>query len=172
MIAVGDRFPEGVFRVKDEDGSAREVATAELFGGRRVILVGVPGAFTSTCHNAHIPQFVTNAAALKARGADQIVVMAVNDHHVMRAWGTALGATGKIDFVADGDGDCARALSLAVDIPGMGTRMRRFSALIDDGVVKTLNFEPQGSRGIEATGAAVMLAQLGEVSRAAAASSA
>ena len=160
MIAVGDRLPEGKFRVKPEDGPIAEVATGELFAGQRVVLVGVPGAFTATCHNAHVPQFVENAAALKARGADRIVVVAVNDAYVMRAWQQALGAMGKIDFVADGDGDYARALGLLVPIPGMGMRLKRFSALVEDGVVKALNFEPQGAKGIASTGAAMMLAQL------------
>ena len=90
--------------------------TAQLFDGQTVVLVGVPGAFTSTCHNAHIPQFVANAAAFKAKGVDRIVVMAVNDHHVMKVWGESLGGTGKIDFVADGAGKYTRALGLEVDI--------------------------------------------------------
>jgi peroxiredoxin len=162
MIAVGDRLPEGTFRVKADDGSVRMVGTADLFAGQTTVLVGLPGAFTSTCHNAHVPQFVTNAAALKARGADRIVVLAVNDHHVMKAWAQSLGAAGKLDFVADGDGDYARALGLAVQMPGLGTRLKRFSALVEDGVVRTLNFEPEGLSGVAATGADVMLKQLGE----------
>jgi peroxiredoxin len=164
MIKVGDRLPEGTFRVKNDDGSAREVSTKELFDGQKVVLVGVPGAFTSTCHNAHIPQFVANEKAIKARGVDRIVVMAVNDHHVMKTWGESLEGSGKIDFVADGNGDYARALGLEVDMTkgGLGTRVRRFSALVDDGVVKTLNFEAQGATGIQATGAATILAQLAQ----------
>lgn len=160
MIKVGDRLPEGSFRVKAEDGTAAEVPTRQLFGGQTVVLVGVPGAFTSTCHNAHIPQFVANVATLKAKGVDRIVVLAVNDHHVMKAWGEALGGAGKIDFVADGDANYARALGLDVDIPGMGKRVKRFSALVKDGVVTTLNFEPDGGKGISATGAATMLEQV------------
>ena len=160
MIAVGDRMPEGIFRVKPDDGPVREISVSELFAGQRVVLVGVPGAFTSTCHNAHVPQFVENAAALRARGADRIVVLAVNDAFVMKAWQQALGALGKLDFMADGDGEYARALGLERTIPGMGRRLRRFSALIEDGVVKALNFEPEGARSISSTGAAMMLAQL------------
>jgi len=162
MIAVGDRLPEGSFRIKQDDGSPRTVTTRDLFAGQTTVLVGVPGAFTSTCHNAHIPQFVTNAAALKARGADRIVVLAVNDHHVMKAWAQSLDAAGKLDFVADGDGDYAKSLGLAVRMPGLGTRLKRFSALVEDGVVRTLNFEPEGLSGVAATGAEVMLKQLGE----------
>jgi glutaredoxin/glutathione-dependent peroxiredoxin len=160
MIAVGDRLPEGKFRVKPDDGPIGEVPTAELFAGQTVVLVGVPGAFTSTCHNAHIPQFVENAAALKARGADRIVVLAVNDAHVMRAWRQSLGAVGKLDFVADGDGAYAEALGLLVPMAGMGMRLKRFSALVENGVVKALNFEPAAGKGISSTGAAMMLAQL------------
>jgi peroxiredoxin len=162
MIAVGGPLPEGSFRVKQDDGSVRTVSTHDLFAGQTAVLVGVPGAFTSTCHNAHIPQFVTNAAALKARGADRIVVLAVNDHHVMKAWAQSIDAAGKLDFVADGEGDYARALGLTVQMPGLGTRLKRFSALVDGGVVKTLNFEPEGLSGVAATGAEVMLKQLGE----------
>jgi peroxiredoxin len=86
--------------------------------------------------------------------------MAVNDHHVMKMWGQSLGGEKKIDFVADGDAVYADAIGLAVKIPGMGTRVKRFSALVDDGVVKTLNFEPDGGKGIQVTGAETILAQL------------
>jgi peroxiredoxin len=162
MIKVGDRLPEGKVRVKQEDGTAAEISTADLFGGQTVVLVGVPGAFTSTCHASHIPQFVANADTLKAKGVDRIVVMAVNDHHVMKVWGEALGGVDRIDYVADGNGDYTRALGLEVDISagGLGKRCKRFSALIKDGVVQTLNFEPDGSKGIAATGAATMLEQV------------
>jgi glutaredoxin/glutathione-dependent peroxiredoxin len=160
MIKVGDRLPQGSFRVKNDDDSMSQVSTDDLFKGKKVVFVGVPGAFTSTCHNAHIPQFVSNAATIKGKGVDRIVVMAVNDHHVMKSWGEALNGAGKIDFVSDGDGDYARALGLNIAIPGMGTRVKRFSAVIDDGVVKSLNFEPEGGKGIQATGAATILGQL------------
>ncbi len=162
MTKVGEKLPAGSLKVKNDDGSARDVTIAELFDGQTVVLVGVPGAFTSTCHNAHIPQFVANAAALRDKGVDRVVVLAVNDHHVMRSWAEALGGQGKIDFVADGNGDYARALDLEFDLTGfgMGKRVKRFSALVKDGVVQTLNFEPEGSKGIEATGAATILGQL------------
>lgn len=162
MIGVGDRLPEGSLRIKQDDGAVKEVPTAELFGGQKVVLIGVPGAFTSTCHNAHVPQFIANVGPLKAKGADRIVVVAVNDHHVMRQWAEVLDAVGKIDFAADGNGDWARALGLDADLShvGLGKRMRRFSAVVEDGVVKTLNFEPEGSKDIQATGAATILTQL------------
>jgi peroxiredoxin len=160
MVQIGDRIPDGTFRVKQDDDTLRQVPVAELFDGQRVVFIGVPGAFTSTCHNAHIPQFVTNAKEIKAKGIDRIVVMAVNDHHVMKAWSESLGGKGKIDFVSDGDGDYARALGLAKPMVNMGTRVRRFSALVEDRVVKTLNFEPEGGKGIQATGAATILSQI------------
>jgi len=160
MIKIGDRLPEGSFRVKQQDDSVKQVRTGDLFNGQKVVLVGVPGAFTTTCHNAHIPQFVENAAAIKAKGVDRIVVMAVNDHHVMRTWAEALGGAGKIDFVADGDADYARALGLASPMAGMGVRVKRFSAVVDDGVARALNFEPEGGKGIKTTGAAIILGQL------------
>jgi peroxiredoxin len=160
MIKVGDRLPAGSFRVKQADESVKQVSTDELFKGQKVVFVGVPGAFTSTCHKAHIPQFVDNADTIKAKGAGRIVVMAVNDHHVMKTWGESLNGAGKIDFVSDGDGDYARALGLEIPIAGMGKRVRRFSMLVDDGVVKAINFEPEGGKGIVATGAQTILGQL------------
>jgi glutaredoxin/glutathione-dependent peroxiredoxin len=161
MIKVGDSLPAGSFRVKKAEGEINVVTVDELFKGKKVILVGVPGAFTSTCHYAHIPQFVANAATFKDNGVDRIVVIAVNDAHVMKAWGDALDGDA-LDFVADGNADYAKALGLTIDLSGagLGTRMKRFSALVDDGVVKTLNFEPEGGKGIQTTGAATMLSQI------------
>ena len=163
MIKVGDRLPAGSFRVRNgEGGDHRGHSVDELFKGQKVIFVGVPGAFTSVCHYAHIPQFVANAATFKDNGIDRIVVMAVNDAFVMQAWAEALGAEDKLDFVADGNGDYAKALGLEIDLSpiGLGTRVKRFSMLVEDGVVKTLNFEPEGGKGIQATGAATMLNQI------------
>lgn len=162
MIKVGDRLPEGSFRVKQADDTVKQVPTSELFKGQKVVFVGVPGAFTSTCHVAHVPQFVTHANEIKAKGVDRIVVMAVNDHHVMKTWGEALGAKDKINFVSDGNADYAKAMGLTNDMThvGMGTRVKRFSMLVEDGVVKTLNFEPEGGKGIQTTGAATILGQL------------
>jgi len=162
MIKVGDSLPAGSFRVKKGEGEVNDVTVDDLFKGQKVVFIGVPGAFTTTCHYAHIPQFVANAATLHDNGVDRIVVMAVNDAFVMQAWGEALNAEDKLDFVADGSADYANALGLAIDLSaiGMGTRVKRFSALVEDGVVKTLNFEPEGGKGIQATGAATMLGQI------------
>lgn len=160
MIKIGDKLPNGFFRVKDNDGNAKKVATDEYFAGRKVVLIGVPGAFTSTCHNAHIPRFVANAEAIKAKGVDRIAVMAVNDHHVMKVWSEALGGDGKLDFLSDGSAIYTKALGMDVDRieAGMGIRTRRFSMIVEDGVVKTINLEPEA--GITVTGAEAMLEQL------------
>lgn len=162
MIKAGERLPEGFFRVKDSDGKASEVSVEALFAGQKVVLVGVPGAFTSTCHNAHIPRFIANADAIKAKGVDRIAVMAVNDHHVMKVWEESLGGSGKVDFLADGSAVYTTAIGMAADrtAAGMGIRTRRFSMIVEDGVVKSVNLEPEGSSGVTATGAEAMLEQL------------
>lgn len=158
-IAVGEKLPSASFRIKTAD-ETRTVSTEEFFGGRKVVLVGVPGAFTPTCSDNHLPGFLENADALKARGVDEIAVVAVNDHHVMRAWEQASGAEGRIAFLADGNGDFTRAIGLEVDMSGggLGRRARRFSMLVEDGVVRSLNLEE--GRGVGATGAARMLEQV------------
>jgi glutaredoxin/glutathione-dependent peroxiredoxin len=162
MIKVGDRLPEGSFRVKDGEGKVKTVSVQELFAGRKVVLVGVPGAFSSTCHKAHIPVFVESADAIMAKGVDRIAVVAVNDHHVMKVWGEALGADSKIDFLADGSAQFTRAIGMDVDrsADGMGTRARRSSMIVEDGVVRQINLEPEGGSGVTATGAPAMLEQL------------
>ena len=161
MVKVGDRLPEGSFRVKNDDGTMKQVTTAEIFGGKKVVFVGVPGAFTSTCHNAHIPAFVANVDQIKSRGVDRIAVMAVNDHHVMKAWAQALGADGKIDFLADGSAVATRALDVVNDLTasGMGIRCKRFVMIVEDGVVKAFNIEPEGGK-VTTTSAATVLSLL------------
>ena len=161
MIKVGDRLPQGTFRVKQDDDSVKQVTTDELFKGQKVVFVGVPGAFTSTCHNAHIPTFVRNAAAIKAKGVDRIVVMAVNDHHVMKAWKEAQGAGPEIDFVADGSGTWTKAAGVEFDLvnAGLGVRAQRFAAIVEDGVVRHIAYEPPGGK-ITVTGAEAVLEAL------------
>ena len=160
MIKVGDHLPEGSFRVKQDDGSVKQVTTHELFDKQKVVFVGVPGAFTATCHNAHIPTFVRNVTAIKAKGVQRIAVVAVNDHHVMKAWHEAEKADG-IDFLADGSGVYARAMGLDADMSenGMGLRVKRFAMVVDDGVVKYLALEPPGGK-ITVTGAEDVLTHL------------
>lgn len=141
-IKVGDAIPNSRFRVTTPEGPAWKT-TDEVFKGKKVVLFGVPGAFTSTCHKSHLPGFVQNAAAIKAKGIDTIAVTAVNDHFVMDAWKDASGADGKVEFLADGNAEFAKAIDLAFDASGngLGTRSRRYCMVVQDGVVKTLNIE-------------------------------
>jgi peroxiredoxin len=141
-IKVGDRLPRATFRVMTPDGPAPKT-TDEVFKGRRVVLVAVPGAFTPTCHRNHLPGYVTKADEIKRKGVDAIVVTAVNDVFVLDAWGKASGCDGNIEFIADGNGDFAKALGLTIDVSdrGLGTRSQRYAMIVEDGVVKTLNVE-------------------------------
>lgn len=161
MIRIGDRLPAGRFRVKTDDATV-EVDAAEYFAGKRTVLFGVPGAFTPTCHRNHLPGFLANLDAIKARGIDQVAVMAVNDHHVMRAWAEASGGAGRIDFLADGSAQFTRAAGLDIDMTagGMGVRCRRFSMVVDDGRVERLNVEDTPGTAV-VSGAATILEQLG-----------
>ena len=158
-ISAGDTIPDSTFKTITADG-AKDITTAELFSGKQVVLFGVPGAFTPTCNNNHLPGYIENFDALKARGVDTIAVVATNDHHVMAAWARFTGGEGKLLYLADGNGDFARATGLEADMRGggMGTRIRRFSMIVDDGTVKTLNVETE--RGVNVSGAATILDQL------------
>jgi peroxiredoxin len=160
MIKVGDRLPESTFRVKDEEGTVKKVTTGELFGGKKVVLVGVPGAFTSTCHKAHIPTFVASAGDIKARGVDRIIVVSNNDHHVMKAWADSLG-TKDVEFVADGSSEFGKAIDAMHDATGsgMGLRYDRFSMIVDDGVVKQVNRETDHGK-VTVSGASTILGQI------------
>jgi glutaredoxin/glutathione-dependent peroxiredoxin len=141
-IKVGDRLPDSRFRVMSAEGPAWKT-TGELFKGKKVVLFGVPGAFTGTCHKNHIPGFIDNAETFKKKGVDMIAVTGVNDHFVMEAWREASGAGDKLEFLADGNAEFAKAIDMAVDASGngMGTRSRRYAMLLEDGVVKQLNIE-------------------------------
>jgi len=158
-IAVGETLPAATFKTMTEDGP-EEVTTAEIFAGKKVVLFGVPGAFTPGCTNNHLPGFLENFDAIKARGIDTIAVTAVNDVHVMGAWAKFTGGEGKILFLADGSGDFARAAGLELDLrhDAMGHRNKRFSLIAEDGVVKTINIENRP--GVNESSAAHMLEQL------------
>ncbi len=145
-IKVGDRMPAGEFFVMGQDGPEK-LSTDELFGGKKVVLFSVPGAFTPTCSAKHLPGFVSNEAALKGKGVDTIACMAVNDVFVMSAWGKDAAADGKVLMLADGNGTYANALGLEMDGSGfgLGTRGQRFSVIVDDGVVSQLNVEAPGA---------------------------
>ena len=149
MIKVGDKVPSVMLREVKESG-AQEVSTDDFFKGKKIALFAVPGAFTSTCSVKHLPSFVNNADALKRKGIDKVACTAVNDASVLRAWAEQGNATGKVTMLADGNGDFARALGLEVDLTksGMGKRSRRYSMIVDDGVVKQLNVEEPGAFGV------------------------
>ena len=159
-IKVGDRLPEAKFRVTTAEGPAWKT-TDEVFKGKKVVLFAVPGAFTPTCHKNHLPGFLQNADAIKAKGVDSIAVVAVNDGFVMDAWKKATGAEGKIEFLADGNGEFAKAIDLTIDASGngLGIRSKRYSMLVEDGVVKTLNVEEAPGKA-EASGADNLLKSL------------
>jgi glutaredoxin/glutathione-dependent peroxiredoxin len=159
-IQVGDKIPKGQFTVMGANGP-EPLSTDTLFGGKKVVLFSVPGAFTPTCSAKHLPGFVQNAAAIKAKGVDTIACVAVNDVFVMSAWGKAGNVGNDVLMLADGNGEYARALGLELDASGfgMGKRGKRFSLIVDDGVVTHLNIEPPGQFGVSSAESA--LAQLG-----------
>jgi peroxiredoxin len=140
-IQVGDRLPQANFRVMTPEGPATKT-TDDVFKGRKVVLVAVPGAFTPTCHRNHLPGYVQNAQQIRGKGIDAIVVTSVNDVFVMDAWAKSSGAEG-IEMLADGNGDFARAVGLTMDGSGfgLGTRSQRYAMVVDDGVVKSINVE-------------------------------
>jgi peroxiredoxin len=158
-ISVGERLPDAVFRIKTADGVV-EKSTADIFAGRKVVLFAVPGAFTPTCHANHLPGYLEQADAIRAKGVDEIAVVAVNDHHVMGAWEKATGADGKILFLADGAGLFTKAVGLDIDLgaAGLGVRSKRYAMIVEDGVVKALNVEE--APGVSVSGAAAILGLL------------
>ncbi len=144
-IAVGDKLPEATLVEMTADGPSPRT-TEEIFAGRKVALFSVPGAFTPTCSAKHLPGFIAQADAIKAKGVDEIVCIAVNDAFVMGAWGKSQDAAGKVSMLADGNGDFSTALGLEMDgrAYGMGVRGQRFSMIVEDGVVSALNVEGPG----------------------------
>ncbi|MDX1508140.1 MAG: peroxiredoxin [Woeseiaceae bacterium] len=144
-IKAGDKMPAGKFSVMTDSGPG-DMSTDELFSGKKVVLVSVPGAFTPTCSMNHLPGFVDNAAAIKAKGVDTIACMAVNDVFVMHAWGKDRGVGDDVLMLADGNGDYARALGLELDASGfgMGQRGQRFAIVVDDGVATHVAVEAPG----------------------------
>ena len=156
MISAGQKIPSVTIKQVTAEGTS-DVDPSVLFAGKKVVLFSVPGAFTPTCSAKHLPGFINNAAELKAKGVDTIACMAVNDVFVMKAWGEHAKATGKVEMLADGNGEYARALGLELDASkfGMGQRSKRFSVIVDDGVVKALNIEPPGEFGVSSAEAAL-----------------
>lgn len=144
-IQAGETMPSGVFGVMTEAGPGA-ISTDELFAGKKVVLVSVPGAFTPTCSANHLPGFVDHAADLSAKGVDTIACMAVNDVFVMDAWGKDRAVGDKVLMLADGNGEYAKALDLEMDGSGFGMGMRgqRFAIVVDDGVATHVAVEAPG----------------------------
>lgn len=142
MIKVGDRLPDAEFFVMGEEGKETR-SVADIFSGRKVVLFGLPGAFTPTCHRNHLPGFINSIDGIHALGVDEVAVVSVNDVFVMDAWAKASGGQGQIAFLADGSAIFARACGLDIDLTagGMGIRCTRFSMIVEDGVVTQLNLE-------------------------------
>jgi glutaredoxin/glutathione-dependent peroxiredoxin len=159
-IKVGDKLPEATFRVMTEDGPAAKT-TADIFAGKTVVLFAVPGAFTPTCHKNHMPGFVAKADEFKAKGVDAIYSTSTNDIFVLDAWQKASGAAGKVGVLADGSADFAKAIGLSNDMSafGMGMRTKRYSMLVKDGVVASLNVEETPGKA-DVSGADTLLGQL------------
>jgi glutaredoxin/glutathione-dependent peroxiredoxin len=159
-IAVGDKLPEATFKEKTADG-LEEVKASEIFNGRKVVLFAVPGAFTPTCSMNHLPGFLENRDAILAKGVDDIAVVSVNDVHVMTAWAKSSGGEGKIRFLSDWDASFTKAIGMDADLSAgtLGIRSRRYAAIVDDGVVKTLNVEDAPGKA-EISSAAGILAAL------------
>ena len=155
-IQVGDHLPQATFRVSGPEGPQAKT-TDDVFKGRRVVLVGVPGAFTPACHRNHLPGFVAKREEIMARGVDAIAVTSVNDIFVLNAWQQQSGAEG-IEFLADGNAEFAKAIGLDMDGSGfgLGPRSQRYAMLVDDGVVRILNVEDTPSKA-EVSGAEALL---------------
>jgi glutaredoxin/glutathione-dependent peroxiredoxin len=159
-IKVGDKIPRMTLKQLTSEG-VKEVTTDEIFRDKKVVLFAVPGAFTPACSQRHLPGYVDRAADLKAKGVDEIACVAVNDAFVMGAWGKEQRTEGKVRMLADGSGDFARVLGLELDLTkgGLGMRSQRYSMLVDNGIVKSLNVEKQPGQ-VDVSSAEAMLKAL------------
>ena len=148
-IKLGDKVPSVTLRYLTSEG-VKAVSSEEFFGGKKVAIFGLPGAYTRTCSSRHLPGYVTNAAAIKGRGIDTIACLSVNDAFVMNAWGKEHDAGDNVVMLGDGSADFTKAIGLDLDRTeaGMGIRSQRYSMVVDDGVVTALNIEPSGEYGI------------------------
>jgi len=166
MIKIGDRIPDATLTESTEFGAAcplapSNVSVGEATARKRIVIFGLPGAFTPTCSAKHLPGYVEHLADFKAKKVDEVWCVALNDGYVMAAWGRERGAIGKVRMLGDGNGELTKKLGLDVDSSksGMGVRMRRCSLFVDDGVVKQVNVEAPGK--FEVSDAETMLKQLG-----------
>jgi peroxiredoxin len=160
-IKAGESLPADIKLKEMGESGPRDVTVGEVFKGRKIVLFAVPGAFTPTCSMKHLPGFVEQAAAIRAKGVDEIVCLSVNDAFVMGAWGEASGAKGKVRMLADGNGELTKALGLSLDASGfgMGTRSQRYAMIVKDGRVEQLLVEP--GPGLNVSSAGSVLAKLG-----------
>jgi peroxiredoxin len=159
-IKVGDKLPSVTLRQVTPEGP-KEVATDDFFRGKKVALFAVPGAFTPACSQRHLPGYVDKASDIKGKGVDEVACVAVNDPAVMTAWGKDQRAEGRVTMLADGSGDFVRALGLELDLTkaGLGMRSKRYSMLVDNGIVKSLNIEEQPGQ-VDVSSAEAMLRAL------------
>lgn len=159
-IKVGDKLPKTTFYAMTSEGPQAKT-TDEIFKGKKVALFGVPGAFTPTCSNLHMPSFVKNIDAIKGKGVNDVIVTAVNDAFVLREWLKSTGAEGKVEALSDGNAEFTKAAGLDMDGSGrgLGIRTKRFSMLVEDGVVKSLNIEDSPGQ-CTITGGDTLLKQL------------
>lgn len=159
MIERGNAVPSVGIKMVTSAGTT-DTTTAEALGQGTVVVFTVPGAFTPTCHVNHLPGFLANAGKLRAAGVDRIVCASVNDHHVMKAWAEASQALDAIDFIADGNGEFAKALGIAKDlsVAGLGVRAQRAAMILNDGVVSDIFVED--GPGVSASGAPAILMAL------------
>ena len=156
-IAIGDRLPEATLRVMEADG-IKEVKTSDIFAGKKVVLFAVPGAFTPTCHLKHLPGFIESADEFKRHGIDKVVCVAVNDPFVLAAWAEKSGGKGKVLFLSDGNAEFTKKIGMDFDGSGigLGTRSKRYAALVEDNMVKALNAEDSPGVAVESTAAKLL----------------
>ena len=166
MITIGERLPDATLYESTEFGEAcplspKKIAVAQAAAGKRLVIFGLPGAFTPTCSAKHVPGYVAHFDDFRAKGIDEIWCVSVNDGYVMAAWGRDEKALGKVRMLGDGSAEFIKKLGLENDLTesGMGLRSRRFSLLVDDGVVKQVNVEAKGK--FEVSNAETMLRQIG-----------
>ncbi len=159
MIKIGEKIPSVNLKILGEAGM-EDLTSESLFGGRKILLFAVPGAYTPTCSAKHLPGYLDHLEAIKSRGIDEVFCLAVNDPFVMQAWGRANNAEGKIRLLPDGNGTFSRAMGLTFDGSGfgLGERAQRFAMLVEDGVVKNLQVEAPGA--FEVSSAEAMLKQI------------
>lgn len=151
-IAVGDKLPEATLIVMGDEGP-KPISSNEIFHGKKVVLFAVPGAFTPTCHLRHLPGFIEHAEDFKAKGADIVACIAVNDAFVLDAWSDVAGARGKVKMLSDGNGEFTKKIGMDFDGSGigLGIRSKRYAMIVDDGTVTALHVEGNPGVAVESS---------------------